>query len=227
VWDAVETLKQDGIDGETVVHGVLVTYRRRGSGDCGDWRMRPPGTRTTLRSRVKFLDYFGRITVAAAAAAANPAPAPLTAATPVAGSEVLVAGSASPSRAARPWGRGGTRRSGYYGGGGTASVALYQYDEVGDGFCRSKRRRQGRVLGFVPDITDEEISEAVAEESADVRAYWAFFGVGTAAHNAATVAAASFNADGVPTQTGRRGGDQWRLVAAHARTAAAEYETEG
>ena len=79
----------------------------------------------------------------------------------------------------------------------------------------------------MPDITDEEISEAVAEESADLHAYWAFFGVGTAAHNAATVAAETFNADGVPTQTGRHGGDQWRLVAAHARTAAAEYETEG
>ena len=67
----------------------------------------------------------------------------------------------------------------------------------------------------------------MAEESADVRAYWAFFGVGTAAHNAATVAAEMFNADGVPTQTSRHGGDQWRFVAAHARTAAAEFGTEG
>ena len=145
----------------------------------------------------------------------------------MAGSEVLVAGSASPGWAARPWGEGGTRRSGYYGGGGTASVALYQCDEVGDGFCRSRRRRRGRVLGFVPDITDEEISAAVAEESADLHAYWAYFGVGTAAYNSATMAAEMFNTDGTPTKTSRHGGDQWRFVAAHARTAAAEFGTEG
>ena len=67
----------------------------------------------------------------------------------------------------------------------------------------------------------------MAEESADLHAYWAYFGVGTAAYNSATMAAEMFNADGTPTKTSRHGGDQWRFVAAHARTAAAEFGTEG
>ena len=56
----------------------------------------------------------------------------------------------------------------------------------------------------------------MAEESADLHAYWAYFGVGTAAYNSATMAAEMFNTDGTPTKTSRHGGDQWRFVAAHA-----------
>ena len=100
---------------------------------------------------------------------------------------------------------------------------LYQSVEVDDGLYRSKMCRQGRVLGFVSDVTDEEISAAAAEESADQHAYWAHFGVGTAAYNSATMAAEKFNADGIPTKTGRHGGDQWSFVEAHVRVTAAEF----
>ena len=218
MWGTVETLKRDGANREVLVHNVLIKYKRRGSGDGGDWYVYPPGARACLRSRLKFFEHFDRITVAAAVAAPTPAPAP----------HADNAGPASPGRAAaRPWGEGGTRRSGYNGEDGTASVVLYQSIEVDDGLYRSKMCRQGRVLGFVSDVTDEEISAAAAEASADQHVYWAHFGEGTAAYNSATMAAKKFEADGIPTRTGRHGGDQWSHVEARVRVTAAEFGLEG
>ena len=82
------------------------------------------------------------------------------------------------TRAARPWGEGGTRRSGYKGEDGTASIVLYEHVEKEDGYQRSKMCRKGRVLEFVADVTDEEIAEAIADVSTGKRMYWAHFGDG-------------------------------------------------
>ena len=127
----------------------------------------------------------------------------------------------------RPW--DSIRRSGHDDEDGTASVVLYESVQADDGFCRSKLCRQGRVLRFVTDATDDEITAAAAEGTTDRRVYWAHFGVGTAAYKSAIMAAGRFEADGVPTRTGRLGGDRWRYVEARARTTDAEFclETSG
>ena len=82
---------------------------------------------------------------------------------------------------------------------------------------------QGRVLRFVTDATDDEITAAAAEGTTDRRVYWAHFGVGTAAYKSAIIAVGKFEADGVPTRTGRLGGDRWRYVEARVRTTDAEF----
>ena len=78
----------------------------------------------------------------------------------------------------------------------------------------------------VTDATDDEISAAAAEGNTDRGVYWAHFGVGTAAYKSAIMAAGRFEADGVPTRTGRLGGDRWRYAEARVRTTDAEFGLE-
>ena len=89
----------------------------------------------------------------------------------------------------------------------TSSVVLYENVKADDG---AWLRHQGRVLRFVTDATDDEITAAAAEGTTDRRVYWAHFGVGTAAYKSAIRATERFEADGVATRTGRLGGDRWR-----------------
>ena len=100
---------------------------------------------------------------------------------------------------------------------------LYENVQADDGFCRSKLCRQGRVLRFVTDATDDEISAAAADGNKDRGVYWAHFGVGTAAYKSAIMAVGKFEADGIPTRTDRLGGDRWRYVEARVRTTDAEF----
>ena len=122
--------------------------------------------------------------------------------------------------------RRGVRRSGHDNEDETASVVLYESVQADDGLCRSKLCRQGRVLRFVTDATDDEISAAAADGNTDRNVYWAHFGVGTAAYKSAIMAVGRFEADGVPTRTDRLGGDRWRYVEARVRTTDAEFGLE-
>ena len=127
-----------------------------------------------------------------------------------------------PGRAAvRPW--DSIRRGGHDDDGSIASVVLYESVRADDGpgLCR-----QGRVLRCVTDATDEEISASAAEGNTDQFVYWAHFGLGGAGYRSATLAVRRFEADGIPTITGRYGGSAWDSVESRVRVTGADFGFE-
>ena len=129
---------------------------------------------------------------------------------------------ASPGRVAvRPW--DSLRRGGPDDDDSIASVVLYENVGADDGpwLCR-----QGRVLRFVTDATDEEISAAAAEGHPDPLVYWAHFGEGATGYRAATLAVSRFEADGVPTTRWRRGGSTWDSIQARVQVTGADFGLE-
>ena len=105
----------------------------------------------------------------------------------------------------------------------TSSVVLYENVKADDG---AWLRHQGRVLRFVADATDEEISATAAEVSTDQLVYWAHFGEGPSGSRAAALAARRFEADGIPTRTGRYQGAAWDHVDSRVPVTRADFGFE-